>query len=297
MEERDISNDLQIGFERDHQKADHILVLNTIIDQSKACKNNLYLAFIDLKQAYDRVNRSLLLEKMIELKIPAKIIRILLDQFSKVKYCVLTPHGRSRFFESDQGLKQGDPASPREFNFFFMGVLTIFADTCDPPYIQGTGINALLFADDLVILSRSFPGLQESLDRLHDFGTEQLLTVNIHKTKVMLIASDNTKTSDLPHLEYNSNPLEWVEGFNYLGVYLNQKGLLQPKEAPIWAKASKAQFKLACMTRSLSFDTKLWLHQVMVDPILFHGVEYGLAKEGDRKLAIKGSTPLIKTKG
>ena len=41
MEERGISNDLQIGFEPDHQIADHILVLNTLIDQSKACKKGM----------------------------------------------------------------------------------------------------------------------------------------------------------------------------------------------------------------------------------------------------------------
>ena len=133
MDNEGISNDLQICFERDHRIADHLLVLQTIISQSKACHKNLYLAFIDLKQAYDRIDRKLLLEKMIELKIPSKIILILLDQFTKVEYCVVTPHGRTDYFRSDQGLKQGDPASPRAFNFYFMGVLFIFDEECDPP--------------------------------------------------------------------------------------------------------------------------------------------------------------------
>ena len=104
----------------------------------------------------------------------------------------------------------------------------------------------------------------------------------------MLIASDKTKTSDLPHLEYNGNPLEWVEGFNYLGVYLNQKGYFQPKEAPIWVKATKAQFKLARMTSSLSFDMKLWLHQVMVDPILLHGAEIWACQGRGQKVCNQG---------
>ena len=53
----------------------------------------------------------------------------------------------------------------------------------------------------------------------------------------MLIASDTTKPTDLPSLNYRETQLEWVQGFNYLGVYLNNKGLMQPPTAPIWGKA------------------------------------------------------------
>ena len=57
---------------------------------------------------------------------------------------------------------------------------------------------------------------------------------------------------------------------------------MQGAQAPITAKAKRAQFKLASLGRSLSFDTKMWLHQTMVDPILLHGVEvWGL--DGRRK--------------
>ena len=88
---------------------------------------------------------------MIDQGIPSKIISILADQFAKVEYCVLTEEGRSDFFKSSLGLKQGDTISPRLFNFFFIDILAIFYMECDPPYLQGCAIHALLFADDLVL--------------------------------------------------------------------------------------------------------------------------------------------------
>ena len=78
--------------------------------------------------------------------------------------------------------------------------------------------------------------------------------------------------SDLPLLTYKTS-LDWVTEFNYLGVSINCKGTMQFKTAPIWGKATRAQFKLAATGKSLSFDTKVWLHKTMVDPILMHGVE------------------------
>ena len=73
METNGISNDVQIGFEKDHRIADHILVLNTLLDQAKFRKQDVFLAFIDLKQAYDRINRKQLYQKLIDLGFPSKI--------------------------------------------------------------------------------------------------------------------------------------------------------------------------------------------------------------------------------
>ena len=33
-----------------------------------------------------------------------------------------------------------------------------------PPFLQGIAVHALAFADDLLIMSTSFPGLQEALN-------------------------------------------------------------------------------------------------------------------------------------
>ena len=109
--------------------------------------------------------------------------------------------------------------------------------------------------------------------KLSTYCKEWNLTVNTEKTKVMHVAHKDIGLEIPPPLLYNGVTLEWVAGFNYLGVYIDTKGRLQPKKAPIALKAHRAQFKLSNMVRTLPFDTKMWLHQTMVDPILLHGAE------------------------
>ena len=172
MDETGISNDMQIGFEKNHRIADHLFVIRTILDQAKICGQDTFMAFIDFKQAYDRVNRNLLFKKFLSNGLPSRIIKVVIDQYQNVQYCVLTPYGRTKFFKSNLGLKQGDTMSPRFFNLFIMDIISIFGNECNPHFLQGCAINVLLFADDLVLLSMSQEGLQTALDKLEEYCRE-----------------------------------------------------------------------------------------------------------------------------
>ena len=280
MSDWGIQNDLQIGFERGHSIADHLFVLMTLIDQARICGQEIYLAFIDMKQAYDRVNRTKLFRKLTEYQIPAKIIRIIMDPYDNIQYCVVTDEGRSDFFTTSQGLKQGDPFSSRLFNLFIMDVIQIFDLDSEPLYLQGHAIYILCFADALLLLAAGIEGLQRSLDKLAHYCDVWGLEINISKTKAMQVSKPGKKLDPLgtPTLILNNDTVEWVTSFSYLGVEVTNRGNLQTATAPMKAKATRAQFKLSKLVRSLSFDTKIWLHQTMVDPILLHGAEVWIAQ-------------------
>ena len=60
--ENKLIGDHQIGFKKGHRTADHIFVINTIVNKVvRAEKKKLFSAFIDFEKAYDRINRNLLL--------------------------------------------------------------------------------------------------------------------------------------------------------------------------------------------------------------------------------------------
>jgi hypothetical protein len=48
-------------------------------------------------------------------------------------------------------------------------------------------IGSLLFADDLLVISESKEGLQNSINKLSDFCDNWQLTVNVKKTKTMVL--------------------------------------------------------------------------------------------------------------
>ena len=51
---------------------------------------------------------------------------------------------------------------------------------------EGEPINALMYADDLIIISESKEGLQKQLNKLNEYCKKWKLEVNIKKTKIMI---------------------------------------------------------------------------------------------------------------
>ena len=75
------------------------------------------------------------------------------------------------------GLPQGECLSP----------LLYFIFTHDlPAVIEGqVGVKTLLYADDWAICARDLVNLQEAMNRLHTYRTDNKLAVNVGKTKTV----------------------------------------------------------------------------------------------------------------
>ena len=72
------------------------------------------------------------------------------------------------------------------FNLFINKVGDIFDQSCDPVNLGDQKLNALLWADDLVILSSTPSGLQNAINKTNTFYTSLGLDMNKKKTKVMI---------------------------------------------------------------------------------------------------------------
>ena len=67
-DEKDIINECQSGFRKKRSTADNMFILHNLIELVCKGKRSVYCSFIDLKQAFDRVWREGLWEKIIELQ-------------------------------------------------------------------------------------------------------------------------------------------------------------------------------------------------------------------------------------
>jgi hypothetical protein len=66
---------------------------------------------------------------------------------------------------------------------------------CDPVHLGTTKVNCLLnYADDLVLLSKSRSGLQESLAKLQSYVERWKLEINLKKSKVLIFGNKSQRS-------------------------------------------------------------------------------------------------------
>ena len=169
MNNKNLISKNQIGFKKSRTD-DHIFTVKTIIDQYKQKSKKVFPAFIDLKKALDTIWRLALFYKLLKHNIPHRIFNIIHSMYTDTICRIKFSNGLSAPFSSERGVKQGDVLSPLLFNYFINNLVDdLNKDNTDPVVTEDTSVNILLYADDIVLLSQSKEGLQNSLNILHDF--------------------------------------------------------------------------------------------------------------------------------
>ena len=100
-----------------------------------------------------------------------------------------------------------------------------------------------MYADDLVLLSKSEQGLQNCLSKLKSYCTNWNLTVNIDKTKVMIF-SKPAPSKMPPKFMFGDIPLDYASEYCYLGIVFTSNGLFDKVIDSLQEKASKAFNKI-----------------------------------------------------
>ena len=205
---------------------DNVFVLRTLIDSILLKKRGkLYCCFIDFRKAFDCVARRALWYKLDRAGVSGKMIGQLRSIYSKSKFAVkVTPNEISSYTDSKTGVLQGCQLSPLLFSIFINDLVAFLqVPGCDSPMIQGHVIHALLFADDLTLVSESVVGLQRLLNRLEEWCDCWCMQVNISKSKVVVFKK-NTKLAANEQWYYGDSQLEVVREFKYLGICLSYDG-------------------------------------------------------------------------
>ena len=97
----------QNGFQANRSCSDNLFVLNTILEINCSKKLLTHLLFVDLKEAYDHVDRGVLLQKLSDMNFPAPFLRYLSDYYFLDNISTATPGVRTRKQYQNRGLRQG----------------------------------------------------------------------------------------------------------------------------------------------------------------------------------------------
>ena len=135
-------------------------------------------------------------------------------------------------------------------------------------------INALMYADDLILISDNQEGLQKQIDKLSKYCDEWKLNINLKKTKIMIFNRGN----NLIKSEFNINKvvLENVKSMKYLGFTITSKNCsFLPTLDDLSIKAKRVIYALNSKTTISRFPIKLALKlfDTLIKPILLYGTE------------------------
>ena len=135
--------------------------------------------------------------------------------YKNLKSIIQTNDAISDSFQISIGTRQGCNLSPRSFNLYVNDIPNILRKAmCDPVSLTNTNINILVYADDMLILSKSEWGLKRSLLILEAYCKKWRLVINTKITKIMIF--NNRTPTDLS-FKIDGKQLDIANKYRYLG--------------------------------------------------------------------------------
>ena len=204
--------------------------------------------------------------------------------YSKVKSCIHMNNEKTDYFVCNTGLRQGENLSPLLFALYINDMESFFTSrnvtglqSCTETILQQINVYVklmlLFYADDTVIVAESAESLQYALDVFNDYCNEWKLNVNPSKTKCMIFSK--RKPRHYPLFYYDGAPLEVVENYNYLGLFINYNVRFTVAKRKLVEQATKAMYSVFKYSRRLQLppDLQLKLFDSLVCPILLYCCE------------------------
>jgi len=275
----------QAGFRKKYSTVDHIFTLSSIIEKSLSKRRGkLYVAFVDLRKAFDSVDRQSLFRALSEAGVSGRMLKSLMSIYKSVLSCVRAGSSRTDFFECPLGLRQGCCLSPSLFTLFINAV----ADNMDAQGRHGIQLMPgllelflLMFADDIALLSDTAQGLQNQLNCLARTCSDLKLTVNTEKTKIMVFRKGGALRRNEKWF-LNGDQLEVVNSYVYLGFQFTTQMSIVRGVSHFIQKGKRATFdciRLVNQLKELPRSVFFKIFDTQVVPILLYSSEvWGLQR-------------------
>lgn len=267
----DVLDECQGGFRPLRGCQDQIFCLRQAVE--KLCEKNkdLYICFIDLEKAFDRVPREKLFGILSEYGIRGSLLKAIKSIYLGSKAAVRIDGELSDSFDVDEGVRQGCCLSPLLF-IIFMDKIIKHANLEGNVRIGEVIMKILAYADDLVVMADDAKELQSNVDCLNAACEEFGMKISVGKTKVMHIGKSRKKID----CKLNGEELEQVSEFKYLGAKFSEDGKLvkEFEERRKMGNAIASQLRSHVFNKKeLSSGTKLAIHRAIYRPTILYGSE------------------------
>ncbi len=221
LDKENIYAEEQNGFRKKRSCTDHVYTLSTILRNRIAQRQSTFIAYLDAEKAFDRIDRDLMLYKLLKVGVHGHLYENIKAIYSKSLCSISINDLLTDWFDTKSGVRQGDTLSPTLFGIFVNDVVTDVNKLNVGLDISGRQISILLYADDIVLLSESEDGLQTMLNEIDKWSRKWRIKFNARKSQVVHYRNRGTPCTDYVFRMGNIN-LDLVKQYKYLGVTLNE---------------------------------------------------------------------------
>ena len=224
VEKNNFLGDVQGGFRRKRRTEDNLFILERVMELSRQRGGILFLGFLDLEKAYDRVNREKLFEILQGYGVGGDIVRVLQNIYTGSQVKFNWKGIETDWITTESGVRQGCPLSPLLFNLYVREVGATIEDSGlglrypvigEGDYIERwERVAGLMYADDIVLVAEQKVELQELLNKMGEVAKEYGLSFSEKKSKVIRVFEECKQ--DLWRL--GSRTIEEAQEYKYLGV-------------------------------------------------------------------------------
>lgn len=206
-----------------HGKGTADCVMNCLNNSEANCR-----AFIDMKGAFDRANKEVILEDLVNLGVTGKLLKWIQSYMSDRKARVWLQGSYSTEKELELGTPQGGVLSPTLFNV----LMNVIAKHNFP-----SGTQVIIYADDILIQCKDMRILQKALNDLGALCCKMGLVICNEKTKIQ------TRRNEQFDLVLNHTNLEKIDVYKYLGMHIGYTSHSKVREINSLENACKGRLR------------------------------------------------------
>ncbi|KAF5374622.1 hypothetical protein D9615_008976 [Tricholomella constricta] len=259
--------DTQNGFRPHYRTNNNSFILRCAIERARASGKSVYIAFIDLENAFPSTDIPLLWTKLYRKGVAGPIFDWLRTLYADMNYILHLP----------SCLLTGDTASPSLWNIYFSDLS--IPDHVDDVRLHGRAVSHVEQADDVVLFTTSPHGLQFKVDCLSDWCSVSRLIISADKSRWSIAkASQRSQPHVTTPITIAGAPIKFVTEYTYVGVTFDFATSSMFKrhcttKASAASGISGATFTLDSFVGTVPPSDGRQLYMARVDPHLIHGCE------------------------
>jgi hypothetical protein len=265
----------QFGFREAMGTREALFSLQVLIQNCKEVQKDVFVCFIDYEKAFDRVQHNKLINILRKLGLDNKDVRLIENLYWNQKATLKLEEVTVQNLQINRGVRQGCILSPLLFNIYSEEIFKDATNSINKGIkVNGVFINNIRYADDTTLIADSLEDLQYLIDRVNAESKKFGLSMNIKKTKMMIISKSHQPYTDAI-ITIDNKAIDRVSNFKYLGCWLSDEWN-SDKEIKCrieMARSSFIKFKKVLCNSSINITLRIRYLKCYVWSILIYGLE------------------------